>query len=72
VKSGSYLIVLDTSIEWLPEGHVTDRPWGKGNNPMTAVHAFLKKNDRFVVDAAVHNKLLITVAPDGYLKCVKD
>jgi len=72
VKAGSYLIVLDTSIEWLPEGHVTDRPWGKGNNPMTAVHAFLKKNDRFVIDAAIHNKLLITVAPDGYLKCVKD
>jgi cephalosporin hydroxylase len=72
VRAGSYLIVLDTSIEWLPEEHVTDRPWGKGNNPMTAVHEFLKKTDRFAIDAGMHHKLLITVAPDGYLKCVKD
>jgi cephalosporin hydroxylase len=72
VKSGSYLIVMDTSIELLPEGHIKDRSWGKGNNPMTAVHAFVKQNDRFVIDAAIHDKLLITVAYDGYLKCVKD
>src|SRR5262249_39154449 len=72
VKSGSYLIVMDTSIEFLPEGQVKDRAWGKGNNPMTAVHSFVKHNDRFVIDAAIHDKLLITVAYDGYLKCIRD
>jgi cephalosporin hydroxylase len=45
-----------------------DRPWGKGNNPKTAVWEFLKTNDRFVVDKEIENKLLITVAPDGYLR----
>ena len=72
VCSESYLVVFDTIIEDLPEDYFPDRSWGKGNNPKTAVWKFLKKNDRFVIDKEIENKLLITVAPDGYLKCVKD
>jgi len=72
VKAGSYVIVMDTGIEFCPEGYFTDRPWGKGNNPLTAVHEFIKKTDRFVIDAAMHEKLLMTATYDGYLKCVKD
>ncbi len=69
---GSYLVVFDTIIEDMPEDFFPDRPWGKGNNPKTAVHEFLKTNNRFVIDKEIENKLLITVAPDGYLKCVRD
>jgi cephalosporin hydroxylase len=72
VSKGSYLVVFDTSIEDVPRNLFTNRPWSKGNNPKTAVWEFLKKNDRFVVDKDIENKLLITVAPDGFLKCVKD
>lgn len=72
VSSGSYLVVFDTIIEDLPDDFFPDRPWGKGNNPKTAVWEFMKGNDRFVIDKDLENKLLITVAPDGYLKCVKD
>jgi len=72
VTKGSYLVVFDTIVEDLPEDFFPDRPWGKGNNPKTAVREFLKSNDRFVVDQEVENKLLITVAPDGYLKCIKE
>jgi len=72
VTAGSYLVVLDTVIEDMPENSFPDKPWGKGNNPKTAVWEFLKTNDRFVVDKEIENKLLITVAPDGYLKCTKD
>ncbi len=72
VTKGSYLVVFDTVIEDMPGNFFPDRPWGKGNNPKTAVRKFLKTNDRFVVDKEIQNKLLITVAPDGYLKCVKD
>ena len=72
VSPESYLVVFDTIIEDLPENYFPDRSWGKGNNPKTAVWKFLKKNDRFVIDKEIENKLLITVAPDGYLKCVKD
>jgi cephalosporin hydroxylase len=72
VTKGSYLVVFDTAIEQMPEGFFQDRPWGKGNNPMTAVKEFLSKTDRFVVDSSIEHKLLITVAPHGYLQCIKD
>lgn len=72
VQAGSYMIVLDTVIEDMPAKFSDDRPWGPGNNPKTAVHEFLKTNDRFVIDRAVQDKLQITVGPDGFLKCVLD
>ena len=72
VTKGSYLVVFDTVVEDMPDGSFADRPWGKGNNPKTAVWEFMKTNDRFEIDKKIDNKLLITVAPDGYLKCVKD
>jgi cephalosporin hydroxylase len=73
VRKDGYLIVCDTVIEELPpEAIASGRPWGKGNNPMTAVDAFLRTNDRFVLDDYLNHKLLITVAPRGYLRCVKD
>lgn len=72
VKKGSYLIVFDTVIEDLPSDFFPDRPWGKGNNPKTAVREFLKINKRFEVDKEFDNKLVITTAPEGYLKCIKN
>lgn len=72
VKAGGYLVVLDTFVEDMPEGFVVDRPWARGDNPKTAVWEFLKTTERFAVDEHIQNKLLITVAPDGYLKCLKD
>lgn len=71
VTKGSYLVVFDTGIEDMPEGTYPDRSWGKGNNPKTAVWQFLKQNDRFEIDRALESRLLYTVAPDGYLRCVK-
>ncbi len=68
---GSYCIVFDTIIEDMPEGSFPNRPWDKGNNPRTAVWEYLKECDNFVIDKDIENKLLITVAPDGYLKRVK-
>ncbi|SFF18219.1 cephalosporin hydroxylase family protein [Thermoflexibacter ruber] len=72
VSIGSYCIVYDTVIEDMPADYEwKDRPWGKGNNPKTAVWEFLKENDNFEIDKTFQDKLLITVAPDGYLKRVK-
>lgn len=67
---GSYCVVFDTIVEDLPKGSY-DRPWDVGNNPKTAVFEYIKKNDSFVIDKQIDNKLLISVAPDGYLKRVK-
>ena len=68
VSPGSYCVVFDTIIENLPENSSVDRPWSVGNNPKTAVWEFLKTNPEFSIDFSIQNKLLITVAPDGYLK----
>jgi cephalosporin hydroxylase len=72
VGKGSYLIVFDTVIEDMPSTAFPDRPWAHGNNPKTAVREFLARNRRFVVDKEVENKLLLSVAPEGYLKCIAD
>ena len=68
---GSYCVVFDTIIEDLPENSFPDRPWDKGNNPKTAVWEFLKRHPEFEIDKKIEQKLLVTVAPDGYLKRVK-
>ena len=65
---GSYCIVFDTIVEDMPADLFGDRPWGPGDNPKTAVWEFLKDNRDFQIDRSVQDKLLITVAPDGYLK----
>jgi cephalosporin hydroxylase len=72
VTQGSYLVVFDTVVEEMPEESFPDRPWGRGNNPQTAVRQFLQGNDRFEIDDEIEAKLLITVAPGGYLKCIKE
>jgi cephalosporin hydroxylase len=68
VSKGSYCVVFDTIIEDLPKEMFPDRPWGPGNNPKTAVFEFLKTNPEFEIDKSIDNKLLISVAPDGFLK----
>jgi cephalosporin hydroxylase len=66
----SYCVVFDTMIEDLPAGMFPDRPWGPGNNPKTAVREYLKSHSEFEIDKQIDHKLLISVAPDGYLKRV--
>jgi len=70
VSVGSYCVVFDTFVEDMPAGYFADRPWDKGNSPRTAVIEFLKDHAEFVVDESIQNKLLITVAPGGFLKRV--
>lgn len=65
---GSYCAVFDTVIEDCPADMFGDRPWGVGNNPKTAVWEYLKTHPEFEIDKSIQHKLLITVAPDGYLK----
>ncbi|MBH2033885.1 MAG: cephalosporin hydroxylase family protein [Pseudomonadales bacterium] len=70
---GSYCVVFDTVVEHMPAEFFPDRPWGPGNNPKTAVHEYLASpaGQVFEIDRALQNKLLITVAPDGFLKRVR-
>lgn len=73
VSKDSYMVVFDTIVEYLPKDYLPGhtRPWGIGDNPMTAVEDYLKEVDDFIIDSSINNKLLISVAPDGYLKKIK-
>ena len=68
---GSYCVVFDTIVEDMPKSIFSDRPWGPGNNPKTAAWEYLKTHPEFEIDKSIDHKLLISVAPEGYLKRVK-
>lgn len=83
IAVGSYCVVWDTGIEDLPAEFCVDRFWGKGNNPKTAVHEYLRRlsNEgrtgfdgaplKLEVDNIIESKVAITAGPDGYLRRVK-
>jgi cephalosporin hydroxylase len=80
VSTGSYCVVWDTGVEDLPEEMCANRPWGKGNNPKTAVWEYMKRLQgegrnardggklRFEYDRTIEHKIAITASPDGFLK----
>lgn len=67
VSVHSYLVVYDTLVEFEDKPH-TDRPWGKGNSPYTAVQEFLRTHDEFTVDETIEQKIVITSCPGGWLR----
>ena len=71
VSVDSYCVVMDTVIEDMPKAAFPDRPWGIGDNPKTATCAYLKECDLFEIDSSIEHKLLLTVAPSGYLRRVR-
>ena len=71
VTKGSYIVVFDTIVEDLPDNYLPGRAWKVGDNPKTAVYSFIKENPQFEIDKSIDNKLLISVAPEGYLKRIK-
>ena len=66
VSSGSYCVVFDTVIDDLPRP--PDRSWGPGNSPKSALYKYIETDRSFEIDKAIEDKILITVAPDGYLR----
>jgi cephalosporin hydroxylase len=70
VTKGSYVVVFDTAVELTGE-NPKDRPWGPGNNPYTAVDAFMKGNEEFEIDTFPHVQALISEAPCGYLRRIR-
>lgn len=71
VTTGSYCVVFDTAIDDIPTSMYKDRHWGPGNSPKSAVYAYLKSHSEFEIDKEIDDKLLISVAQDGYLKRVR-
>ncbi|CAM8431154.1 CmcI Cephalosporin hydroxylase [Candidatus Methylopumilus universalis] len=71
VTIGSYCVVFDTVIDDIPVNIHKDRPWGPGNSPKSAVHEYLKSHSEFKIDKEIDDKLLISAAPEGFLKRIK-
>ena len=71
VTKGQYLIVSDTIVEKIPSHDDRPRPWGKGDNPATALKAYLEETDRFEVDDSIDRRILTGFTPSGYCRCVK-
>ena len=72
VRNGNYLICGNTIIELIPRQNHRKRPWGPGDNPMTAVDVFLKKNKKFISDESIDNKLLLSCNYKGFLKNISN
>jgi len=68
---GSYCVVFDTIVEDMPVELIHNRPWAPGNNPKTAVWEYIKSHPEFEIDKRYDNKLLVSVAPDGYLRRIR-
>ena len=71
VSTGQYAIVTDTVIENIPEQTHRPRPWGPGNNPMTAVRQYLTETSDFEIDTRIDNRLVVSYSPSGYLHKVR-
>jgi cephalosporin hydroxylase len=68
VTPGFYLVVFDGFMDHFPDLFDGGKPWGAGNNPLTATREFLAGNEDFEIDWEILNKLAITAAPEGYLR----
>ena len=42
--------------------------WFRGNEPLSALQAYLKETAQFEVDPVVNGKLILSSSPGGYLR----
>jgi len=68
VSVGCYVLVFDTVIEFIVTDPSLQRPWGKGDNPYTAINAFLAEDDRFQRDPDMDTKIQASYAPGGFVR----
>jgi cephalosporin hydroxylase len=71
VTEGQFLVVADTAIELIPVQEHRPRPWGPGNNPLTALNAYVRDDPAFEPDPYINAKLLYTSSPGGYLRRIR-
>lgn len=72
VTKESYLVVADTILGHLDSEQTPrnrSKQWLRGNEPLSALRAFLAETDRFEVDPVLNGKLVLTSSPGGYLRC---
>jgi len=67
LPTGSFIMVADTLIAEFADDHYPDRPWGEGNNPLTAVQAFLDQTTDCRLSREWSRRALVTEFRDGIL-----
>ena len=67
IPVGSIVIVADTIIEEMPVDYYPNRPWGIGNNPLTAANRFLELNSNFKRDERWSRRSLMSEFRDGII-----
>ena len=75
VTKGCYLVVADTILGHFDANQTPrnrSKVWIKGNEPLSALEAYLKETDRFEVDPVINGKLILSSSPGGYLRCCAD
>lgn len=65
---GSIVIVADTIIEEMPQNYYSNRPWNVGNNPKTAVDAFLTAHPEWQIDTTWSRRSLLGECRDGIIR----
>jgi cephalosporin hydroxylase len=68
LPAGSFVLVADTLVEEFPADHFEGRPWGRGDNPLTAVRAFLEERDDFVPAPEWNRRALVSEFRDGIVR----
>lgn len=68
LPSGSITIVADTIVEAMPSHLYEKRPWGRGNNPLTALHEFLENNHEWAAAAKWRRRGLLSEFHDGVIQ----
>ena len=70
LSTGSIVIVADTIVEEMPQDYYSNRPWNVGNNPKTAVDAFLESNPTWQIDPLWSRRSLLGECRDGIIRKV--
>jgi cephalosporin hydroxylase len=65
LPTGSYVLVADTLVEEFPEDHYANRPWGRANNPYTALQQFLAEEPDYELDGFWSRRALVSEFRDG-------
>ena len=72
VTPGCYLVVADTILGRLDYTQTPlnrSQVWLRGNEPLSALNAYLEETERFEVDPVLNGKLILSSSPGGYLRC---
>jgi cephalosporin hydroxylase len=72
VTQGHYLVVADTILGHLDAAQTPRnraKLWLRGNEPLSALEAYLGETDRFEADPVLNGKLILSSSPGGYLRC---